>query len=149
MGNNNEHGHFCEGLVRDLLPEIGIPYKNDRRDGDQEWYWWASKFEDRCLGIDCWITLAGYGEVTVDFTVISERNGELLQQKITKTLERGIVPLVLEQGMLLRAQNGSRQALQDFNDEIRLQIPLKLQQLKGERMTRGLANKKKQERRGF
>lgn len=142
----NDYGFFCERVIRDLLEEIGIPHKNSRN-GCREWYWWASPFEDKALGLDCWITLRDCGEVAVDFTVISIRNEELLQQKVARALGRGIIPIILEQGMLLRAADGSYRALEEFGQEIRFQISLKLKQFSGNRMTRELAAQLKQKRR--
>jgi hypothetical protein len=134
-------------MIRDLLPEIGIPHKFDRN-GAKEWFWWASRFEDRCPEIrtDCWITLVDCGETAVDFTVISSHNGNLLQRKIDEALSRGVVPVVLEQGMLIRAKNGCLRALEEFSQEIRLQIPAKLKQLVGPRMTRERAAQIKKEK---
>lgn len=145
----NQHGFLCEDLFRALLPEIGVPHKSQAwLTNSSEWFWWASSFEDHCPQIrtDCWITLADYGEVAVDLTVISSRNGKLLNRKVKEALARGVVPLVLESGMLLRARNGSQQALKELEEEVRFQIPLKLRMFTGPRMTRERAAAIKKQR---
>lgn len=139
-------GHSCEEIIRDLLPEIGIPHKN-QVNGVGCWFLWATPGEDISAGVDCWITLPECGEVAVDFTVISPRNEELLKQKVQTALDRGIIPVVLEQRMLQAAQNGSSRAIEEFSQEIRLQIPLKLRGLNGNRMTRERAAAMKVKRR--
>jgi len=132
----NGYGFVCEEMIRDLLSEIGIPHKYDRGEG-KDWFWWASKFEDRVLGIDCWLTI-GLIETPVDFTVISK--GELIQTKTQKALGRGVVPVFLEQGMLRRAEAGDEAALRNLDLEIRAQVSLKVKMLNGSGMTRELAS---------
>lgn len=142
----NGYGFICEEMIRDLLPEIGIPHKH-QANGSAEWFWWASRFEDRILGVDCWMTLEGCGEVAVDFTIISNRNQDLLNYKKEQARKRGVVLVLLEQGTLLRANSGSRRALEELGQEIRLQVACKIRQLKGDRMTRERAAQLKAEQR--
>lgn len=135
----NSFGFFCEEMIRDLLPEIGIPHKFQRC-GGKDWFWWASTFEDKVLGVDCWVTL-NLVEIAVDFTIISA--GELVQVKTEKALGRGVVPVFLDRTMLLRAEDGSERDLRAFDMEVRAQIPLKLAKLNGNRMTKTLADQRK------
>jgi len=128
----NGFGFACEEMIRDLLPQIGIPHKYNRGEG-MDWFWWGSPREDRCLGIDCWITL-GLQEFAVDFTVISGEQG--MREKSTKAIERGVIPVFVPQKILRDALEGNEYCLAQLSTEIKSQIKLKLGLLNGNRMTR-------------
>ena len=132
----NGFGFYAEEMIRDLLPQIGIPHKNSRG-GGKDWFWWASKFEDKVLGVDCWLTL-DLKEIPVDFTVISK--DELIQAKTHKALDRGVLPVFLDQGMLGRAEAGDEKALRNLDLEIRAQVSLKFKLLNGSGLTRESAS---------
>jgi len=134
----NGYGFACEEMIRELLPEVGIPHKNTRGTM-RDWFWWASNFEDHVLGIDCWVTI-NCCEFAVDFTVIS--NEEQMRVKSSKAFNRGVIPIFLAQGMICRANNGDERALEMMNTEIRAQIGLKCGLLT-RRMTRELAAQQK------
>ncbi len=131
----NSYGFTCEEMIRDLLSQIGIPHKHGKG-VSRDWYWWASGFEDRNLGIDCWITLDLH-EFAVDFTVISGEGQ--MQVKASKALDRGVIPVFLPQGMVRRASEGDERALSQFSAEIKTQIKVKVGLLNGKMMTRELA----------
>ena len=132
----NGYGFTCEEMIRDLMPEIGIPHKNTKGNS-RDWFWWGSNFEDRVLGIDCWVTL-DCCEFAVDFTVISKE--DQMHVKSSKALNRGVIPIFLAQVMVCKASNGDERALQMMNTEIRAQIGLKHGLLNGKRMTRESAS---------
>lgn len=131
----NNYGFDCEEMIRDLLPQIGIPHKNSRG-VSRDWFWWASKREDHCLGIDCWVTL-NLQEFPVDFTVISGE--DQMEEKAVKALGRGVIPVFIPQRMLREANEGCERALANLGLEIKTQICLKKKLLKGNIMTRELA----------
>lgn len=128
----NGFGFDCEEMIRELLPQIGIPHKHEQGRGNT-FYWWGSIFEDHMLGVDCWLTFNNV-EIAVDFTVISR--GELIDQKTKKALGRGVIPIFLVQGVLRQACEGDERALHEIDTEIRTQISLKAKLLNGNRMTR-------------
>lgn len=138
LPHGTDFGHEVEEWIMALLPVIDIPHKS-QANGGCEYFWWASRKEDRRLGIDCWITFRKYGEVAVDFTVVSD--GEMIQEKIQKALSRGVVPVVLEIGTVRRAHEGNPRALNEFRAEIVGQVAIRIEKLGSNRMTRQRATR--------
>jgi hypothetical protein len=128
----NYYGFICEKILRDLLPEIGIPHLS-RKNGHQDWFWWSSCWEDEHLGVDCWLTI-DRTEYPVDFTIIS--NEELIGPKTQKALSRGVIPVFLPQGLVKKAESGCERALCGLETEIRCQVALKRNQVKNNMLVR-------------
>ena len=84
-----------------------------------------------------WITLANYGEIAVDVTIISAE--ALIRPKEEKALNRGVIPLFIARSTILRAQRGDERALSEIRMEIDIQIPLRLKKLHVSQMTAELA----------
>lgn len=126
----NNYGFTCEEMIRDLLPEIGFPHTREaRRNG----YWWANRYEDLHLGVDCWLTMESV-EYPVDFTIIS--NEELIPQKTKKAIERGVIPVFLSQRTISKAKEGREYALRELEGEIRCQVALKKGMVKNNMLVR-------------
>lgn len=123
-------GQWCESLIRELLPEMGFRHRKGSIQGGDS-FWWASRYEDRVFGLDCWLyfeELASYEEIAVDFTVISDE--DLIPEKMERALSRGIIPVFLEREVLIRAQDGSHRAIDGLNRDLRVQVSVRLKALK-------------------
>ena len=130
----NDYGFQCEERIRGILPKIGFVHSREARHRNS--YWWANKYEDHILGVDCWLRLDGV-EYPVDFTVISD--DEMAMKKTQKAVGRGVIPIFLPCKTLDKAHEGYEEAAREVATEIVCQIVLKRKMVERNMIVRNIS----------